>query len=258
MGSATVASAPKHSNQLESNTDNDESMPHLNIAIGLVKDQILDTADFTHWLKLFPAAVHYMLVQGLHYELPGVLSLPLPVPAPDRDALLKGLAMKIAEQIVMKLPSEDPPTVAVLSPAPSVQRSESEDHGLAFRQLRYMPRFVGEAPIAAIYEECMQTFHFLSMTLESISTPANSAYVASIIDKLTRWENHSRAATRCLDHFLRNISNIRDRTLEMLFQVQYSTQSGTSSSMYYNYRLTCGIRHGENPGYNEDFNRIRH
>jgi hypothetical protein len=74
--------------------EDDKLIPHLMFVVGLVKDQLLDSGAFSHWLNQFPASVKHILVEGLHHSCPSPIQIPFE-PA-DRLSMARDLALKFA------------------------------------------------------------------------------------------------------------------------------------------------------------------
>lgn len=82
------------------------------------------------------------------------------------------------------------------------------------------------APIAAIFEDCLQCFERMSSIIEANKEAEKAQYprVEGAFSKFRQWGNDTAAPRRSLDHALRKAPQLQQATEELL-QDLYSTLS---------------------------------
>jgi hypothetical protein len=84
------------------------------------------------------------------------------------------------------------------------------------------------APIAAMFEDCCQSFERLCVTARRFSDQLNSNLVEENYGKFLAWGNDTGASTRSLDHTLRKTSSLSATTLDLLKTLNKKLGQGMS------------------------------
>jgi hypothetical protein len=85
-----------------------------------------------------------------------------------------------------------------------------------------------KAPLAANFEDCLQTFDRLRATIHSSKKDLEDEHILGedCYSRLRSWGHDSGASSRALDHRLRKSSQLGSTTLELLVELQSVLQEG--------------------------------
>lgn len=97
------------------------------------------------------------------------------------------------------------------------------------------------APIAARFEDCLQCFERLHGIVETNREPEAIRYptIEGAFSKFRQWGAETRAPSRSLDHALRNASQLRQTTEDLLADLLSALQLSEYQSSHKN--TSCGV-----------------
>lgn len=111
--------------------------------------------------------------------------------------------------------------------------SKFKDHAVSIRRHGSSHAFK-TAPIAALFEDCLQYFEQLSITMEGEDTwKSSSIALDGSQSRFRQWSSDTGASDRSLDHALRKASRLQETTIDLLQELLSTLDTSKAEASFF-------------------------